>query len=190
MACAKSELCIFDRPPPQVVVENYTFEEIYPLNAIGKEIQFNIIGSANNYLDLNDSLFYVKLKVTQSDGTALPDAAAVIPSNYFFYTLFKNATLLFNNVKIEGGDDTYSSKAVLESILNYNTDTRNTNLMSIGFSDDENVRKGWIAKSKEFSMTGPLRLNLFNQPKYLLPCVNVTIKLRRNINGCSSKTSY
>jgi hypothetical protein len=129
------------------------------------------------------------LKVTQSDGTALPDGAAIIPSNYFFYTLYKNATLLFNNVKIEGGDDTYSSKAILESILNYNTDTRNTNLMSIGFSNDENVRKEWISKSKEFSMTGPLRLNLFNQPKYLLPGVNVTIKLRRNINGISLKTT-
>jgi hypothetical protein len=38
-------------------------------------------------------------------------------------------------------------------------------------------------------MTGLLRLNLFNQPKYLLPGVNVTIKLRRNINGISLKTT-
>jgi hypothetical protein len=38
-------------------------------------------------------------------------------------------------------------------------------------------------------MTGPLRLNLFNQLTYLLPGVNVTIKLRRNINEFSLKTT-
>ena len=30
MSVAKTELCIFDRPTPQVVIQHASFEEVYP----------------------------------------------------------------------------------------------------------------------------------------------------------------
>ena len=55
MACAKSELCIFDHALPQVVIENSVFEEIFPINTISgvnnSDIEFNIISSTSDYLD-------------------------------------------------------------------------------------------------------------------------------------------
>ena len=66
MSCAKTELCIFDSALPQVVVDSTSFEEIYPINALeGKsDIQFTIVGSNTDYLDLNDTLLSVSVKVT------------------------------------------------------------------------------------------------------------------------------
>jgi hypothetical protein len=47
MSCAKTELCIFDTTLPQIVVENASFEEIFPVNTVTGEnlvdIEFNIM---------------------------------------------------------------------------------------------------------------------------------------------------
>jgi hypothetical protein len=64
--------------------------------------------------------------------------------------------------------------------MNYNSDTKQTNLASIGFNTDAAERKKWIAESKIFSMCGSLQLDFFDQPKYLIPGVNVHLRLQRN----------
>ena len=187
MSCAKTELCIFDTAMPQVVVDNACFEEIFPVNTItGKnetDVEFNIIGSNTDYLDLNDTLLYVELKVQSVDKGELKDLAAaadVTPTNFMFHTLFKDALLSFNNEKIEGGNNVYAHKAMLDTIINYGSDTKDTNLTSIGYDSDDADRKAWIAESKTFSMCGSLQLDFFDQPKYLLPGVNVHLRLQRN----------
>ena len=182
MACGKSELCLFDRPFPQVVVENSNFEEIFPINAVtGKnliDLEFKINGSDTDYLDLNDTLLCIKLVVEEPDKVLTKDAN-VVPSNFFFHTLFRDAILSFNNTKIEGGNNCYAQKALLESILTYSNDTKDTNLDCIGYSTQEQ-RKNAIAESKSWSLCGPLQFDFFNQPKYLLPGINVHIRLQRN----------
>ena len=186
MSCGKSELCIFDRATPQVVVENGKFEEIFPVNSIaGKshaDLEFNIVGSHTEYLDLNDTLLCVELKVVDDKGADYTVDAANTPSNYMFHTLWKDVILTLNTEKIEGGDNNYMHKALLDTILNYNTDTRNTNLTSIGY-EGETARTANCNKSKTISLCGTLQLDFFDQPKYLIPGVNVNIKLKRNEPG-------
>ena len=182
MSCAKTELCIFDSALPQVVVDSTSFEEIYPINALegSSDIQFTIVGSNTDYLDLNDTLLSVSVKVTDEDGKALADNADVVPSNYFFHTLFKDVILTMNNEVIEGGNNVYAQKALIETILNYGNDTKEVYLDSIGYEDSAETRKGWIAKSKVFQMCGSLQLDFFDQPKYLIPGVSVSLRLKRN----------
>jgi hypothetical protein len=188
MSCAKSELCIFDTAMPQVVVDNATFEEIYPLNAmsdnISSAIEFNIIASNTEYLDLNDTMLFVELKVNNA-GKDLDANADILPANYLFHTLFADALLYLNNEKIEGGNNEYSHKAMIETILNYSTDTMKTTLAPIGYDSNPKVRKNWISGSKSFSMCGSLQLDFFDQPKYLIPGVNVKLKLIRNASNYS-----
>jgi hypothetical protein len=69
---------------------------------------------------------------------------------------------------------------LIETIINYNTDTKTTNLGSIGYHSDAAERKKWIELSKAFSMCGSLQLDFFDQPKYLIPGVNVHLRLQRN----------
>lgn len=185
MSCAKSELCIFNTPMPQVVVENGTFETIFPTtNVFSKtdelDVEFNIIGSNTDYLDLNDTLLFVEIKIELPDDKKLEKDADVVPTNYLFQSLFKDAVLYLNGEKIEGGSNTYHHKALLETIINYNSDTKKTSLASIGYDSDPLVRKKWIAESKLYQMCGSLQLDFFDQPKYLMPGVDVKIRLARN----------
>jgi hypothetical protein len=107
----KSELKIFDDHPPQVVVQSATFEEVFPSNALDASsnvIEFRIPGSNIDYLDLNDTLMVMSLKIVGKDGKAL--AASVtnpVPSNYFMYTLFSDISLHLNEIQIEGGHSMY-----------------------------------------------------------------------------------
>mgnify|MGYP003487405340 FL=1 len=88
MSCAKTELCIFDTALPQVVIDSANFEEIYPFNALDgfSDIKFLIIGSNTEYLDLNDTLLSVTVKVLGEDKNDLEKDADVTPSNYFLHT--------------------------------------------------------------------------------------------------------
>ena len=177
---AKSELCIFDHATPQVVIDASSFEAYYPKDAISNTntIEFNINASETDYLDLNDTLLSVKIKVTKGDGKDIDDGTDVTPSNYLLYTLFKEAVLSFNNIKIEDTNDKYTIKAIIENCLNFSADTETTFLQCIGWGKED--RKKWAAKSNIISLCGPLNFDFFNQPKYLIPGVNVNIKLTRN----------
>ena len=192
MACAKSELCIFDGPLPQVVIDSSSFEEIFPTNSITADkqpvIEFNIIGSNTDYLDLNDTLLFIDLKVVDDKKAILTDASDVVPGNYMFHTLFSDVILSLNNIVIEGGNANYAPKALIETVLNYGADTRDTTLSSIGYDADSADRKKWIAKSQSFTMCGSLQLDFFDQPKYLIPGVNVNLKLKRNHPNLSLKS--
>ena len=189
MACAKSELCIFDTALPQVVVENACFQEIFPMNTINTgsspDIEFNITASQTDYLDLNDTLLYVQIKVTDKDGKDLAKDADVTPAQFTFYSLFKDAILTLNSDRIEGGNGTYMYKALIENMITYACDVKDTNLGSVGYDTEADDRKKWIAESKTFEMCGPLQFDFFDQPKYLIPGVNVNIRLQRSKPGYS-----
>jgi len=199
MFSAKTELCIFDSTTPQIVVENGSFEEIFPLNSISgydatNEIEFRISGTTSDYLDLNDTLLFVQVQVRKGEpydpetGMTLREGKTltkdvvddVVPVNYMFHSLFKDVSLYFNNVKIEGGTDTYSHKALLESIISYTDETKRMNLTSIGYDENVNERQKWIANERKFDMCGSLQLDFLDQPKYLIPGVDVILKLKRN----------
>ena len=188
MICGKSELCIFDRPSPQAVIEFGAFEEVFPMNSITdsrNDIEFYINGSQTEYLDLNDTLLTVQIKVVDKDRKVLDANADVIPNNFLFHTLFKDAVLGFNNIKIEGGNNTFIHKALIETILNYNSDTKNTCLTPMGYAAADDERKKWVKGSKVFTMCSSLQLDFMDQPKYLLPGVNVHIRLKRSDSALS-----
>ena len=187
MYAGKSEISLFDHDVPQVVIESSTFEEIYPKDSItgytSTQIEFNIIGSDNDYLDLNDTLLVVKMKTVKHDGTDIATESDITPSNFMLHTLFKEATLTLNNVKVEDTNDTYMQKSVIENVLNFGNDTKTVFLESIGYDKDDTKRKEWMKKSASRTFCGPLHLDFFDQPKYLLPGINVNLKLTRNVGS-------
>ncbi len=185
--CGKSELCLFDKASPQVVVEKALFCDIHPTTTIDRSgrIEFLISGSGTEYLDLNDTLLYVKLKVTTKDGKPLAKEAVVTPSNYFLNSLFDDVSLSLNNILIEGGNHLYAYKGTIENELNYSEDTKMIQLKAAGYNRNDESRKMEISESKVIEMVGSLRLDFFNQPKYLLPNVDVRVALSRSKNEFS-----
>ena len=164
--CGKSELCIFDHAVPQVVIDASAFETIYPKDSISNTnvIEFQINGSENEYLDLNDTLLCVKIKVTKEDGSNLAADADVTPSNYLLHTLFKEAMLSLNNVKIEDSNDKYTIKALIENVLNFSADTEKTYLQSIGVGGPTE-RKEWSKTSNVITLCEPLNFDFFQSTK-------------------------
>jgi len=179
----KAELRLFDDALPQLVVEAASFVDILPTTSLVDEsskIDFMIYGSEREYLDLNDTFLYVKYSVRAADGKSnLPSDSKVVPARYMMNSLFSDVTLAFNDTVIEGGNQLYSYKSTIETIFGFNREAKEVKFAAIGFSDDEDVRKKWIAQSRQTEVAGPLRLDFFNQPKYLLPNVNVHITLTR-----------
>ena len=176
----KTELKIFDDHPPQVVIEAGYFEDVYPKAATeSTTIEFEVPSSNVDYMDLNDTLLSLQVKVVKADGTALTDKDKPVPSDYFMHSLFSDVSLALNDTTIEGGSGIYPYKAVIESELNFNSETKQTQLAMAGHETAVTKRKAWVALSKVLEMIGPLRLDFLNQPKYLLPGVKVRIILTK-----------
>ena len=178
----KTELKIFDDHPPQVVIETGYFEDIHPQTSVDDSInlEFAIPASNVDYLDLNDTLLSLQVKVVKADGSQLDGTKdKPVPSDYFMHSLFSDITLHLNDTTVEGGSQMYPYKAVMESELNFNGEAKKTQLSMAGKEDAVAPRKAWVAGSKILEMIGPLRLDFLNQPKYLLPGVSVRIRMTR-----------
>ena len=181
----KSELRIFDNELPQVVVEAASFVDINPTTSLSENastIEFFINGSETEYLDLNDTLLYLCLHVTGADGKALGTTSLVAPANYFMNALFSDVTLQLNDTVVEGGNQLYAYKSTFESIFGFSSEAKKMQLRAMGFNDDEALRKKWIMDKNHVELMGALRLDFLNQPKYLIPGVDVRIKLQRSSN--------
>jgi hypothetical protein len=192
IGCAKSELALFDPIPVQTSIESASFVDYYPISDVTGNlapIEFFIPSNNENYLDLNDTALYVRMKIVMPDGTSLKPNAAICPSNFALYSLFKDISLTLNETVIQGGDNLYSYRAAMNSLLFFDTSAKKTQMRGIGYVDNDTFggvnaeRKEWIADSKSLELYGPLHLDMFSQPKYLLPGVNIRLKLVRHEKG-------
>ena len=79
MDCKHSVLCLFDKPPVQTDIQRNTVVDYYPVSTLsgGGPIEFHIPGNTEEYIDLNDTQLYVKLKVTRADGKAVESSNKV-----------------------------------------------------------------------------------------------------------------
>jgi len=179
----KVELRLFDEPLPQIAVESAYFVDITPSTSItesANKLEFIIHGSESDYLDLNDTMLYLKLKVVQADMKALATTSAIAPVNYMLNAIFSDVTLSLNDTVIEGGNQMYAYKSTIETIFGFNREAKEVKLQAMGYEEDVDKRKPWIAGSEEMELAGSVRLDFFNQPKYLLPNVNVRLIFSRS----------
>ncbi|XP_054753804.1 uncharacterized protein F54H12.2-like [Lytechinus pictus] len=200
--CVKSELDLFSIPPTQTSIEQGQWIEYHPLAQFsdGGPIEFHISGSGSEYLDLTQTQVYVKAKVVHQDGTNLVDGDQVGPVNLFLHSLFSQVDVSLNDRVITPSTPTYPYRAMIESLLQYGSEAKETQLTSALFYKDtagcmdnpnplDNTgdanqglkkRHGYIRSSNSFEMTGPLHCDLFFQPKHLLNGVDVRVKMIRS----------
>ena len=179
----KTELLLFDQLSPQVVVENGFFVDVPPSHSIAENattITFSIHGSEMDYLDLNDTLFYVQVKIFTSSGATLAADSPIRPVNFTLNALFSDVTLHLNDVMVEGGTHLYPYKATIENLFGFTHTTKKLQLAPAGYNKDNDIRLSWIKQSKSKLFVGALRLDFLNQPKYLLLGVNVRITLTKS----------
>ena len=94
--CTKSELDIFAVPPTQTSVESGGWVEYNPIATIsqGTPIEFSINGSGQDYLDLANTLLYVKAQIVDAAGTAIANNTATGPVNLFLHSLLDRKSVV------------------------------------------------------------------------------------------------
>ena len=198
--CAKSELDLFSMPPTQTSIENGSWVEYHPLSTItdGTPLEFEITGNGEDYLDFGNSYLHVKAKITKPDGTDIDDDAAVGPVNLFLHSLFSQVDITLNGTQITSSTNTYPYRAMIETLLSYGRDAKESQLTSALFVKDvagkmdttdfaEAARNAGLHKrstytsgSKTVDMMGRLHADIFFQDRYMLNEVNTKIKLVRS----------
>lgn len=196
--CATSELDLFGIAPTQTSIESSSYSEYYPLTSVadGSFVEFEISGSGEDYLDLNNTYLHLKTKIVTENGNDLPNDATIAPVNYFLHSMFCQVDVLLNGTQITSSTSTYPYRAVIETLLSYGSDAKKSQLASALFSKDmagrmdtvtvENNNPAFIkrrdlaAGSRVIDMMGRLHLDLFFQDRYLLNEVTVKIKLTRS----------
>ncbi|KAI4878396.1 hypothetical protein NFI96_006326 [Prochilodus magdalenae] len=126
--CIKSELDLFTVPLTQTAIEKNTYVEIPPLSAISDTgpLEFFIAGHGEDYTDLNNTLLYLRLKITKPDGSDIDDGAAVGLINYPGATLFSQVDVSIGDRLISQSSSTYPYRSIIECLANYGRDTLET----------------------------------------------------------------
>ena len=198
--CAKSELDLFSVPPTQTSIENATFVEYHPISSLsdGAPIEFEVSSSGDDYIDFNDSQLCVRIKIVKADGSNLAAGAKVGTVNNTLHSLFSQVDVSLNGTQITDSSNTYSYRALIEDLLSYGSEAKNTQLTCALFYKDEagkmesndptvdtanaglKKRAVFTAESNEVDLVGRLHTDIFFQSRYMLNEVNTRIKLSRS----------
>ena len=122
-------------------------------------------------------------------------------NNNFLHSLFSQCNIKLNNVPITQSDDLYHYRSYLETILTYGSDAGASHLTNSFWYLDQGdmlpcdpstadkiaANLGFITRwdkikhSKDVQLYGRLHSDLCNVPKYLLPGLNLHIKLTKPV---------
>ena len=186
---AKSELLLFDELPVQTSIVGAGWSDYHSISdpASTAQLEFYIPGSQDEYIDFNDTKLYLDLHV---EGT--PNTSVLAPANNMLGTMFSDVSVHLNDVTIQGGEPYYPYKAIIEKLLMFDSGTKETQLRASGFIKDEATRfdaaanTGHAARTaivtggNHFELIGPLHIDLATQPRYILPRVDIRLRLVRS----------
>jgi len=137
--CLKSELDLFSVPPTQTSVENGNWIEYHPLTTVGDDspIEFDINGTGEDYIDLANTMLLVRAKITNVNGTNTADADPVGPVNLWLHSLFSQVDISLNGTQVTTSTNTYPYRAIIETLLSYGDDAKESQLTSALFYEDQ-----------------------------------------------------
>lgn len=102
--------------------------EVLPLSATreGGPIEFFVPGDGFKYLDLNDTLLHLRLKITNGDGSTLGDDVPVALINYPLNTIFSQCYVILGDRLISQSSTTHPYRAMIETLLNFSEESLKT----------------------------------------------------------------
>ena len=160
-------------------------------------LEFFVPGSPEEYVDLGRTRLQLKVRIVKSDGTAPDQGAKLSTANLFLHSLFSQVDCKLNHKLISPSSNTYPYKAYLETILSHGADSKQTWLASEMYYEDERpvsgfdptanganpglVRRGnRIAQGRVVELIGRPHVDIFQQDKYLLSGVDLSLKFTRS----------
>jgi hypothetical protein len=196
--CTKSELDVFAVPGTQTAIEYATVLEYSPVSAIAHmlPIEFNVSGSGDSYIDMNNTQLYVRAKITRANGDAIDQTDQVAPVNLTMHSLFSEVDLKLNDTLVTSTNSTYPYRAYLETLLSFSPDTKSSQLTSSLYYKDTashmdetdpggnntglQKRHSFFRNGAVCDMTGQLHLDLCFQDRFIPSDVGLKLRLIRN----------
>ncbi|XP_066297290.1 uncharacterized protein F54H12.2-like [Branchiostoma lanceolatum] len=202
--CTKSELDLFQVPPTLTTIDEGRWVEYRPVANLSESspVEFDIPSSGEEYTDLSQTQLYVRAKIVRGNGNDLVDGAKVGPVNLWMHSLFQQVDVSLSNKLVTPSTNTYPYRAILETLLNYGRESKETQLTSalfykdtpgaMGVSDPNpeaapvntglQKRTQFTQRSNVVDMVSPLHIDMFFQDRYLINNVDMKIKLQRSKN--------
>lgn len=187
----KTELDIFAVPPTQSSVESGAIQCYRPVSALTNNapIEFIIPPSNEEYLDLSHTTLHIMVRLNGAQ------AQNMAPVNNFLHSMFSQVDVFLNQRNVSPPSTRYSYRSYIEKLLNYGREAKNTHLQTDMWYKDtagqmdrvvvENniqnngyeLRKSIAGAGQLVELYGHLHCDIFNQSKYLLNGVEVSIRL-------------
>lgn len=162
-------------------------------------IEFFIPGDGEKYLNLNDTLLHLRVKITNANGSNIQPDVAVGLINYPLSTIFSQCDVTLGDRLISRSSAMHPYRAVIETLLNFSDDTLKSQFSTgLFFKDTAGTmdsivttngpnrgltqRAAFTTTSAEVELLGPLHGDIFFCEKLLLNSVDLRIKLVRSSN--------
>ncbi|KAK2861651.1 hypothetical protein Q5P01_001184 [Channa striata] len=196
--CVLSELDLFSCPLTQMSMEDKQYVEISPISSITDRgpIEFYIAAEGEKYLDLYHTLLYLRLKITNADGTDLATDEPVGIINYLLNTILNQCGVTLGDRLISQFSATHPYRAMIETLLNYSPETLKSQFTpglfyqdTAGAMDSHVVvngpNRGLTERArfsaKGFQVLGPLHADILFYERHLLNSVDIRVKLTRTV---------
>ena len=200
-ASSSSSLDLFLLPPTQSRFQKDKSIDYHLITSLsdGGPTEFKVSESGKEFLDHARSYLYLKVKVSQTDGSNLDGASKVGFANYAIASLFNQVDVILGGKLISSATNTYAHRSILEVLLNYDKEAAGSQLgcglfckdtagqmEEMDISEDPVLKMGlgtrseWTKTSKTVELQGRIHSDLFNQEKLILNGVDLTLKLHRH----------
>jgi hypothetical protein len=186
-------LALFSLPAVDVATEKVEWVPYYPVNQYvpGTSLDFHLSGATTSYMDLKRSRLHVKLRLVDGSGKPISDKAKVGLVNLSLQSLWKQVEFSLQQQEMPGVVSNYPYKAIIDTYLNYGYQAVEGQFESQlyekdtgSYIDDSTVssngglvqRSIYTSQGKVVDLEGGLYLDLFQQNRYLLDGVQLTLK--------------
>ena len=196
------ELALFSKPPVNVGEEKISWVEHCPAFMSSGEyssVLFNIPGNSSQYIDLEHTELYVKLKIRKTDGTNFQEengdfVETALSIDLILHSMWPSVDIKMNHTLVSTSGTYYMYKALFETLLNYSEESKKIQMSSIGFSGESGnfaqthpnrvpfnhglkARSAWFKDVNTVEFMGPLMTDVCNQDRLTLPSVDIDIEL-------------
>ena len=159
-------------------------------------IEFTIPGNPDQYIDLSRTRLYLKIRIIKQDGTRIGAQEKVAPVCNLVHSLFSQVDVKLKDTLVSSSFNTYPYKSYLEDLLTTGRDAARSHKTSALWYPDsgefnetdpqantENygflTRQEFTSGSKHVELMARPHVDLFQQPKYLIPGVDMSLKFIR-----------
>lgn len=193
--CMKSELDLFSLPPTQTSIESSQWVHYNPVSSLSDDapIEFVVPGSGEDYLDLAHTMLSIRFQVSPNEPDNNKKVGCI---NNILHSMFNQIDVFFNQKLVSPPNNLYPYRAYIETLLNYGTDAKNSQLTTGLWVDDTakqmdatpdsqnnlglQKRILYTEGGKSVDLIGHLHCDVFNQDRLLTNGVEMRLRLLRS----------